>query len=254
MSKLPSKPSDHVVEKAGRKLLKFLSSCGPSILASFDDGHTTRSLLTSLSGKKLVTIPFLLDQFHRAGLLDISENQITLSKLGKNKLRRQSGDIADQHRQIINETTTVDGEKQQVRVNTNESPLTRLRHRKTISGGTWLDDDHVEAGERLRKDFTIGQFVQSVSSNWDGAIGATKSGRGGKADLADSAIDARERLEKALQVVGPDLAGVLSDVCCFLKGLELVERERRWPPRSAKLMLRTGLDLLTRHYGLRTWP
>lgn len=72
--------------------------------------------------------------------------------------------------------------------------------------------------------------------------------------MADSAIDARERLEKALQVVGPDLAGVLSDVCCFLKGLELVERERRWPPRSAKLMLRTGLDLLTRHYGLRTWP
>ena len=68
--------------------------------------------------------------------------------------------------------------------------------------------------------------------------------------MSDTIVAARQRVRAALDAAGPEFAGLLLDVCCFLKGLEDVERERKWPPRSAKLVLQLGLDRLARHYGL----
>jgi uncharacterized protein DUF6456 len=77
--------------------------------------------------------------------------------------------------------------------------------------------------------------------------GMTKAPDG---DLQESIASARERVRRALATVGPELAGVLIDVCCHLKGLEEAEREAGWPQRAGKVVLGLALTRLARHYGI----
>jgi hypothetical protein len=93
-------------------------------------------------------------------------------------------------------------------------------------------------------------MMPRTTSNWVSSI-ASERRRGGEPAAAFTAtmIDARKRVQQALDAVDPEFGGLLLDICCFLKGLEDVERERNWPPRSAKVVLQLGLDRLARHYG-----
>lgn len=138
---------------------------------------------------------------------------------------------------------------QPVLVNEAESPLGWLARRKGRDGAPFLESAQVEAGERFRRDVEIAQIRQRVTSDWSGAAG---SGRRGPQDLnvSDLAIAARQRLERAGAAVGAELNNLLLDVCGLQKGLETVERERCWPPRSAKVVLKIALDRLAAHYGL----
>ena len=68
--------------------------------------------------------------------------------------------------------------------------------------------------------------------------------------MSDRLVAARQRVASAISAVGPDLAGILIDVCAHLQGLEAIERREKWPQRSAKLVLQKALNALARHYGL----
>lgn len=131
-----------------------------------------------------------------------------------------------------------------------ESPLAWLARRRDKSGRAFLTSARIAAGERLRADFTLGEMMPTVTSNWSAGRISGGRGPGGLHDLTDRAVAARTRVGVALDAVGNDLAGVLVDVCCFLKGLETVETERRWPARSAKVVLDIALGRLADHYGL----
>ena len=54
----------------------------------------------------------------------------------------------------------------------------------------------------------------------------------------------------ALAAVGPELAGILLDVCCHDVGLEAAGRAQGWPRRASKVVLQLALTRLARHYGL----
>jgi len=70
------------------------------------------------------------------------------------------------------------------------------------------------------------------------------------AAFAETMVAAKFRFDRALAAAGKEFAGLLLDVCCFLKGLETVERERGWPPRTGKVVLGLALDRLAAHYGI----
>ena len=128
-----------------------------------------------------------------------------------------------------------------------ESPLVWLARRRANNGSALIEPHQLQAGERLRRDFTIANLMPHTGVNWSSPM---SGGRGGTGEgPTDTMTDARRRVHKALDAVGPEFSGLLLDVCCFLKGLEDVERERQWPSRSGKIVLRLALDRLARHYG-----
>jgi hypothetical protein len=135
-----------------------------------------------------------------------------------------------------------------------ESPLAWLRRRRRKDGVALISEEQFLAGERLRADFTFAQLGPRVTANWDfangGAAGSRRGAAGDGVDMADNVIAAGDRVRVALRAVGPELAGTLIDVCCFLKGLEELERDTGWPQRSAKVVLELALTRLARHYGI----
>ncbi|WP_247657785.1 DUF6456 domain-containing protein [Aquabacter sp. L1I39] len=151
-------------------------------------------------------------------------------------------------RPVAMQRIRLDGAEREVQVDLAESPLAWLAQRKGRDGTALIDAAQLVAGERLRSDFTRAGLTPRMTTNWDPA-GRAGPGQGGLA-FSEQVLAAKARLDRALATVGPELSGVLLDVCCFLKGLEAVEQERGWPARTAKVVLGLGLSRLARHYGL----
>ena len=137
--------------------------------------------------------------------------------------------------------------------NLRESPLGWLSRRRDKDGNPLITSEGFQAGERLRADFTFAHMSPRVTSSWSPANGGSagrRSAPGTGVEIQDSVIAAGERVHRALAAVGPELAGILIDVCCHLKGLEDAERVQGWPQRSGKVVLQLALTRLARHYGI----
>jgi hypothetical protein len=144
-------------------------------------------------------------------------------------------------------------------VNHDESPIAWLRRRKDRNGEAMISQVQFDAGERLRADFWFAQMTPRTTTNWTSQAPMQRGRRHGAAlrstaDMCDSAAAAGQRVRRALAAVGPELSGVLIDVCCHLKGLEMAERAAGWPQRSGKIVLQLALTALARHYGLERAP
>ncbi len=134
-----------------------------------------------------------------------------------------------------------------------ESPLGWMRARKDKAGNPLLSHEQFEAGERIRRDFTQAQMSPRVTASWEfsAPAGGKRSARAeGAIEISERAMAAKERLFAALDCLGPQMSGVVFEVCCLASGLEAAERQFNWPRRSAKLVLQIALGKLSEHYGL----
>lgn len=182
------------------------------------------------------------------GLLEISD--AGRAHLARRELARNGtiDPFLGQHLGIARGEISTDLGRVQVLVDAAESPLAWLARRKARDGRALISPEQFLAGERLRTDFTRAQLTPRVTSRWESSASMDRRG-GRELTYSDATVAARQRMRKALDHVGPEFTGLLLDVCCFLKRLEDVERERSWPVRSGKVVLQLGLDRLARHYG-----
>jgi hypothetical protein len=134
-----------------------------------------------------------------------------------------------------------------------ESPLGWLHSRRDKQGRQMLSTHAYDAGERLRADFWFAAMTPRITASWSPVSSDRNAQRGvpgAGCDMNDNVVAAKERVRRALAAVGPELSGILIDVCCHEKGIEDAERESGWPVRSGRIVLQLALERLARHYGL----
>ena len=154
------------------------------------------------------------------------------------------GPFRAQHLAVAQRQITTEFGRATVIVDESESPLAWLARRRGRNGRAMIEAHQLQAGERLRADFTLAHLMPRTTTNW-----ASPVAEGGAIGATDAMVAARQRVHLALDAAGPEFSGLLMDVCCFLKRLEDIERERAWPQRAAKVVLQLGLERLARHYG-----
>ena len=134
-----------------------------------------------------------------------------------------------------------------------EGSLAWLRRRRDKDGQPLITDPQLTAGERLGADFWHAQLSPRVTADWSGTASSRRTPRaapGAGIEIGDRVVAARQRVHRALDTVGPELAGILVEVCCRDVGLEEAGRSQGWPQRAAKVVLQLALTRLARHYGL----
>lgn len=240
------------------RLLKALGGDGAGPVRRGSD----EALVPVAAGRSIAVPAAVLARLESMALVETDGgDRLRISAAGRAWLRRALSAGPEeafqaQHQERVTRVLEDErGRRATVTVNLAESPLAWLGRRRDRDGRPLIDEVQVKAGERLRADFTRGNLSARVTANWEAPIsrGARDAGTG-LAELAEAAIDARARVHRALDAVGPELGGVLLDVCCFLTGLEETERRHGWPARTGKVVLKLALDRLAAHYGYTAAP
>jgi hypothetical protein len=234
-------------ERRARRLLRRLAN-GGHLSRSADGSYILSGKQGNGQGRPLAAD--FVAKLNARNWLCAANGVLVLSASGTAWLQRQEAGedpIAAQHRLLS--TRLIKDERGRdcyVVVNAAESPLAALMQRGLLKSLQF------EAGERLRRDFTLAQLSGRMGVDYSAPVG--RRSHRPEALVADTALAARQRFNRAMTAAGPGLRDVLFDVCCYLYGLEECERLHHWPRASARVVLRIALDRLAEHYGLQTRP
>lgn len=231
-----------MIQKTDQKTeltIKLLKKIARGVTINSSNFSTSASIIAQVT-----------DDLQKQNLIQQSEKgQIKITPEGRSYLKRaicQEHDPFQNQHQLI-KTVEIEQDRT-VDINLTESPLMHLYNRKRKNGTRLISQIQLQAGERFRKDFERAQISPKLGLSLTPKVDGTRH-QCAVSDGLESSLASRSRLEKALASVGKELGSLLLDICCFLKGLEHVERERQWPTRSAKVVLGVALTQLADHYG-----
>ena len=129
----------------------------------------------------------------------------------------------------------------------------RLAASHDDDGHPFLLPHHLAAASRLERLIERSRLIPRVTMSYDPtSVGGHGRASNAAGDLSDGAADARQKLNRLAQSIPADCWGAMFDICGLGKGLQTIEAERRWPRRSAKLVLRIGLEHLASLFGLES--
>lgn len=231
------------------RVLAAMQVSGTRLVNAAGRYELTRS---GASGPLMIVEAAVVSDMLSSGLLARSNAGLVAASTAQAWLARHDRPEEPWRAQHMSISAAADESGRPVLVVDDESPIAWLRKRRDAEGVPMISAVQFAAGERLRADYTAARMLPRVTADWSG-MAAPQKRRGPPRDPAESTdivVAARQRVEGALDAVGSELASLLVDVCCYLVGIEEAEKARRWPRRSAKVVLRLALSALARHYGL----
>ena len=261
-------PNDAELKRAAPRILRRLNEQG-ACLAIAKDMDTAVVVRDSIDGQTLKTAKLDRRLAEAMALKDwitlASDGRIARYKInaaGRVALKEfmaeeedarvgmgEAGDLlSEQHRDWAKRNAGADtNTRRGIRYSAAESPMLALSRRRDKEGTPFLQPQLVAAGERLREDFELAQMASQATQNWDSFLTGAGDLSAGDGSSSESA---RYRVAKALADLGPGLGDVVLRCCCYLEGMESVERRMGWSARSGKIVLRIALMRLKSHYDM----
>ncbi|WP_029416829.1 DUF6456 domain-containing protein [Brevundimonas bacteroides] len=142
-----------------------------------------------------------------------------------------------------------DGRPRRVRANLGQSPIQRLALRRDADGRPFLTPTEVAAALRLGCDAEAALSGPSLTMRWD-ALPRSGGGSAARAEPGDRALNAADRIRRALAACPPDTRGVLDYICIREATLGLTEEALCLRRSEGRAMLKRGLAALARYYGV----
>ncbi|MCZ4271177.1 DUF6456 domain-containing protein [Maritalea porphyrae] len=214
-----------------RRQMKFVGMILNGARQEVSDKETTL-----VSAKKQCSLPIIqVKELISQGVLCPSGQTLSRTNETRSWLKRQQLALLKQDVSSVQVTD-------QKPVKSANDTIVRLSRKSKGEEQAFLAAHHVLVANRVSALIEKGQLRQSITQNLSVLRQSSQFLGNGATDLSDMAIDCRKRLNQLITQLPKDCAGVVVDICGYDKGLQQVEFERSWPRRSAKLVLRMGLD------------